>query len=260
MEPVVGIFQSREDAERAIQKLYALGIPNTRIGLLTPGMSESKVESSIPVTDAEPPGIGKALGATVGGAMGVAGGATVGAAVASLFVPGVGPVIAGGLIGAALLGAGGAATGLAAGEAVEEKLSDGLPHDELFLYEDALRHGKTVLVAFAEEPTSAEQARNALAEANAESVDAARETWWLGLRDAEAEHLKLKGGDFTQDEVSYRRGFEAALHPQSRGKSFSERQAYLSHAFGEVSSTESFRHGYDRGQAYQQKVTETRKV
>ncbi len=260
MESVVGIFNSRTDAERAIQKLYTLGIPNTRIGLLTPGTSNRRVESSIPITDAEPPGIGKAMGATVGGAMGVAGGATMGAAVASFLVPGVGPVIAGGLIGAAILGAGGAATGLAAGEVIEENLSDGLPHDELFVYEDALRRGKTVLLAFAEDSNSAEQAHNALKEAGAESVDAAREAWWLGLRDVEAEHHESKGGDFRQDEVTYRRGFEAALHPQSRGKSFSERQQHLSQSCGDVATTEAFKRGYDRGQAYQQKMTETRKT
>ncbi|HEY6118412.1 MAG TPA: hypothetical protein VIV66_00560 [Pyrinomonadaceae bacterium] len=260
MEPIVGIFDSRADAERAIQKLYALGIPNTRIGLLTPGTSEKRVESSIPITDAEPPGIGKAMGATVGGAMGVAGGATMGAAVASLLVPGVGPVIAGGLIGAALLGAGGAATGLAAGGAIEENLSEGLPHDEMFVYEDALRRGKTVLLAFAEESNSAEQAQNALKEAGAASVDAARESWWIGLRDAEAEHHQSKGGDFLQDEVTYRRGFEAALHPRSRGKSFSERQQHLTQSCGDVSTTEAFKRGYDRGQAYHKKMTETRKT
>src|ERR1700737_3470203 len=113
METVVGIFHLRAHAERAVQQLYGLGIPKNRIGFLTPGVDEKKIESSIPVTDAEPPGIGKALGATVGGAMGAAGGATMGVAVASLLVPGVGPVMALGLIGAAILGVGGAAAGLA---------------------------------------------------------------------------------------------------------------------------------------------------
>ena len=58
-----------------------------------------------------------------------------------MLIPGVGPVIAGGIIGAAILGVGGAATGAAAGAALERELADGLPHDELYLYEDALRKG-----------------------------------------------------------------------------------------------------------------------
>src|SRR5258705_5713131 len=136
METVEGIFHLRADAERALQQLYDLGIPKNRIGLLIPGISEKKVESSIPVTDAEPPGIGKALGATVGGAIGAAGGATMGVAIATLLVPGVGPVLALGLIGAAIMGVGGAAAGLAAGEALEDSLSEGLPPDELFVYDD----------------------------------------------------------------------------------------------------------------------------
>ena len=45
-----------------------------------------------------------AMGAAVGGAMGAAGGATLGLAVASLVMPGIGPVIAFGMVGAALLG------------------------------------------------------------------------------------------------------------------------------------------------------------
>jgi hypothetical protein len=61
METVVGIFRSRAGAEQAVKQLYAAGITHNRVGLLTPGTSEKKIESSVPVTDAEPPGIGKAL-------------------------------------------------------------------------------------------------------------------------------------------------------------------------------------------------------
>ncbi len=260
METIVGIFHSRADAERAVQLLYGLGIPNNRIGLLTPGVDEKKIGSSIPVTDAEPPGIGKALGATVGGAIGAAGGATVGAAVASLLVPGVGPVLALGLIGAAILGVGGAATGLAAGEALEEGLSEGLPHDELFVYEDALRKGHSVIVALASDEESAEKVRDVLTRTGAESVDAAEETWWLGLRDAESTHYEETGGDFQRDEASYRRGFKAALHPIRRGTSYAENEQDLREAYGEISNSDAFRKGYERGQAYQRNVTEIYKV
>ena len=81
----------------------------------------------------------------------------MGAAAASLLVPGVGPVIAAGLIGAALLGLGGAATGALAGDKIEDAMDEGLPHDELYVYEDALRRGHTVVIAFAEDD---EQARS----------------------------------------------------------------------------------------------------
>jgi hypothetical protein len=260
METIVGIFHSRADAEHAVQQLYGLGVSNNRIGLLTPGADEKKIGSSIPVTDAEPPGIGKALGATVGGAIGAAGGATMGVALASLLVPGVGPVLAFGLIGAAILGIGGAATGLAAGEALEEGLSEGLPHDELFVYEDALRKGHSVVVAVVPDEEAAEKVRDVLTRTGAESVDAAEENWWLGLRDAEATHYEETGGEFQRDEVSYRSGFKAALHPTRRGKSYADNQQDLNNAYGNDSKSDAFRHGYERGQAYQGNVTEIYKV
>ena len=192
-------------------QLHSLGIPNDRIALLTPGMNDERVESAVPTSDTEQPGMGKAMGGTVGGAMGVAGGATLGAAAASLLVPGVGPVIAGGILGAAVLGLGGTVTGMAAGEALEKELADGLPHDELYLYEDALRQGRSVVIAFLDEGGAIYGAQSALAGAGAESIDEARENWWIGLRDAEEAEYQTSGGNFQTDEASYRRGFEAAL-------------------------------------------------
>src|SRR5262245_55136338 len=132
METIAGIFDSRREAERAIQGLNSAGIPNDRIAFLTPGTT-TQPEFTVPHTDTEAPGMGKAMGGAVGGALGAAGGATLGAAATSLLVPGVGPVIAGGIIGAALLGVGGAATGVAAGAALERELAEGLSHDELFV-------------------------------------------------------------------------------------------------------------------------------
>ena len=260
METIVGIFRSRADAERAVQQLRNIGISNNRIGFLTPGSKERTVESSTPVTDAEPPGIGKALGATVGGALGAAGGATMGAALASLAVPGVGPVIAAGLVGAALLGTGGAAAGYVAGEKLEENLSEGLPHDELFVYEDSLRRGHSIVLALVDDDEVADRVRNIFRQANAESVDAAEEEWWLGLRDAEAASYAERGGDFHKDEVSYRRGFRAALHPKRRGRPYTENQQELSEMYADDSASEAFRRGYERGLVYQRNVVEIYKV
>jgi hypothetical protein len=200
--------------------------------------------------------MGKAMGGAVGGALGAAGGATLGAAAISLLVPGVGPVIAGGIIGAALLGVGGAATGMAAGAALEKELAVGLSHDELFVYEDALRKNRSVVVAFVEDEDARERVYNVLAQANAESIDAARESWWLGLRDTEEEHYLGEGGDFSSDEVSYRRGFEAALHPRRRSMPYAEASRELSESYPDVAQGDAFRQGYLRGQNYQQKLRE----
>ena len=207
METVSGIFQSRAQAEDAVRELHSLGIPNDRIALLTPGMSDARVESAVPTADSEQPGMGEALGGTVGGAMGVAGGATLGAAAASLLVPGVGPVIAGGILGAALLGAGGTAAGIAAA-AHSRRTVTGLPHDELYLYEAALRKGNSVVIALSRTKAPSTQPR---APWPAPVQPASMKLRGLvdRLRDAEETEYRKRGGDFA-DEANYRRGFERA--------------------------------------------------
>lgn len=245
METVAGIFPSREAAEKAVQQIHSLGIRNDRIALLTPGMDDARVDDEVPTSDTEQPGMGKAMGGAVGGAMGAAGGATLGAAAASLLVPGVGPVLAGAILGAAILGAGGAATGAAAGEAIEENLASGLPHDELYVYEDALTKGRSVVIAFVETDEARENAQKTLSNAGAESVDAAREDWWVGLRDAEETDYATTGRNFSSDEAEYRQGFEAALHKPEASAQAGQ-------------SSEAFRRGFERGEAYRKAVQKRR--
>ena len=250
MESIVGIFNSFADATRASAMLRSLGIPDRRIAVLSPGTSETEIENHIPTTDTEQPGVGTALGGTVGAALGVAGGLEAGVAAASLLVPGVGPVVALGILGAAILGVGGAAAGAAAGHALEDGIARGIPHDELFVYEDALRRGRSVVIAFAEDEAGAQQARTELSRAGAESVDAARDEWWIGLRDAEREHYSQQGRNFDVDEAKYRLGFEAAMRPDCRGKSCADMQDKLNERYGDDAAGDPFREGYNRGQHY----------
>ena len=91
-------------------------------------------------------------------------------------------------------------------------------------------------------------------------MDAAREEWWIGLRDAEAEHYTSRGGDFNLDEAKYRLGFEAALHPNRRGRSCDELLSGLKAKYGDVCATSAFREGYERGQRYQVYVFEAYKI
>ena len=256
METVAGIFRARADAERAVEGLRAAGLKDDHVSLLAPGASAEEVERAVPTTETEQPGMGSAVGGVVGSALGVAGGLHLGSAVASLFVPGVGPILAAGLAGAALFGAGGAAAGAAAGGAAEDSLAGGLPHDELFVYEDALRQGNTVVIAVADDAERAAAARGVLEASGAESVDAARERWWVGLRDAEEAAYTEEGGDFGVDEPTYRRGFEASLHPHARGKSYAEDSERLRSCYGKDCEAEPFRRGYERGRGYQSSFEE----
>jgi hypothetical protein len=244
MLTAAGIFESRRDAELATEQLRAVGFDPGKIMLLTPGSSDAQLES-VPTTEGEQPGMGKAIGAVAGGAVGLAAGATV----AGFLLPGVGPIIAIGL-GAAAFGAGGAVAGAATGGAIENMLTVGLPKDEIFLYEDALRKKRTVLIAVCEDETKIEQAREVMKNSGAQSIDLAREQWWTGLRSAEEAEYDVEGEDFKQKEEIYRRGFEAALEPELRGRPFDEVGDRVRARYPQICDEKSFRRGFERGQMY----------
>ena len=247
MKTVVGILNSRSDAESTVEGLRKTGIPIENISILTPDSSRDNL-SEVPTTETEQPGMGAALGGVVGGALGAAGGMGLGLAIASLLVPGVGGVLAIGLAGAALLGAGGAIGGATAGEAVEDSMARGLPIDEVFVYEDALRRGRSVVIAFAENDDQANVAREVLLAAGAESVDAARENWWVGIRDDEK--VSLSETSDSSQETAYRHGFETALHPSNRGKPYDKLVDSLKTTLPADYADDWFRRGYQRGQGY----------
>jgi hypothetical protein len=133
---------------------------------------------------------------------------------------------------------------------MEGNLSTGLPRDELFVYEDALRRGRIVLIVEADNDHDADIVRAALEASGAESIDAARETWWVGLRDEEAEAYRATGRDFAEDEPVYRRGFEAALLPFVRGRGYDLMLVELRRMYPDVCQADAFRCGFERGQAY----------
>lgn len=254
MQAVTGIFKSFEQAQKSAQEITAAGFSDEHINFLTPGASAAKIDS-IPSTHGEQPGMGKAVGGVVGAATGTAAGAPLGLSLASAIVPGVGPAIAIGLAASALLGIGGAIGGAAVGGSLENALTEGLPKDEIFVYEDALKQGRTVLFVFADNSDQAELAREIFARNGAESVDAAREQWWVGMRDAEQEHYTREGQDFFQDEKEYRLGFEAALHLQARGSSYDEASGYLRSIHPDIYRKGSFRRGYERGHRHYRSLT-----
>jgi hypothetical protein len=253
MEAIAGVFRSRDAATRAAEQLRRAGFPADNVNLLLPGASEEQIHS-IPVSETEQPGLGGALGGLVGGGLGVAGGLQLGTAVASAVIPGVGPVVAIGLAAAALFGAGGAVAGAKIGMAAEHKTTEGLPADELFFYEDALRQGRSVVVALVNSKAEAQRAQEALANAGAESLDAARDAWWIGLRDAEREHYTSLGRDFDRDHDAYRTGFQAALERSLRGMSAEETERILEARYPAIRNSEAFRTGFDRGRIYRERV------
>jgi hypothetical protein len=244
MRTVAGIFASRKAAEAAWAQLRSKGFTEDNLILLTPGGARSEI-GAVPAEEGEQPGMGKALGGVVGGAIGLA----AGAALANIFLPGVGPVVALGL-GAAGVGA---ATGASGGGALEQMLTKGLPKDEIFFYEDALRDGRSVVIALSQDESSIASGRGIIEGAGAESIDAAREKWWIGLRDAEQTEYSEPGEAFERVEKLYRRGFEAAQEPELRGKTVAEARDFLQQRYPTIMEEEPFRRGYARGQIYASK-------
>ena len=242
MKTLVGIFTAQVAAATAYRELRSLGIHGEGLIVLTPGASLQQLEG-VPAEEGEQPGMGKVLGGVIGGAFGLA----AGAALANLVLPGVGPVIAIGLT-AGSLGLGGAAAGAAGGGALENLLTRGLPKDEIFFYEDALRQGRTVIIIVSDDDDLLSQGRQIMENNGAESLDAAREKWWIGLRDSEK--TEYVGPAENHDERLYRLGFEAALDPDLRGKAFADATGTLAERFPRIYQEESFARGYHGAQRY----------
>ena len=199
MRALTGIFRSLADGFAAARRLDPV-IGADQVKLLTPESTRAEVKE-VPTTDDMSP-VGAPMGATLGGALGIA---------AAVLIPGIGEVTALGVAAAALFAAAGGFIGWKAGDAADRALSGGLPADEVYLYEDALRQGRTVLVALVEDADKESLVRSILSLCGAESIDAARERWWIGLRDSEFEHYGRDAANSDAHERLYRYGFTAGL-------------------------------------------------
>ena len=139
--------------------------------------------------------------------------------------------------------------------------AEGLPEDQLFVYEDALRRGCSVLVVSAGDESAASVVRKLLEREGAVPIEAAREKWWDGVRGAEREHYSPGGEKFNQDEKFYRLGFEAALHAKYPCKEYdqilSEMQADLEEVqqrYAGLAVEGPFVRGFERGRNYYQEL------
>src|SRR6202049_949452 len=124
METISGVFATRIAAERAVQDASKAGIPADKITLLTPGSVDhlDKEVSSVPADTTEQPGMGKAIGALLGGGAGITGGSLL-----IDLIPGVQPITAIGVLGGGMTGAAGATVGAAVGDKMEKSTIEGLP-------------------------------------------------------------------------------------------------------------------------------------
>ena len=141
METAIGVFSSRDHAERAVKELRERGVPEESVVFLTRSENEAKT-------------IAKELGAFVGGFVGGAAGLTTGVVAATLLLPGIGTVFALGIGAAALLtGAGaGAGAGSAVGSAATHEADAPTPTraeksaEDAAFFQEVLKEGRSLIV------------------------------------------------------------------------------------------------------------------
>ena len=138
METAIGVFDSRDQAEKAVKELRVRGVPDNSIVFMSRLQTDTNSSA-------------KEFGAYIGGIEGGAAEMTTGPATASTLLPGLGPVFALGFGAAALLGVAGASAGAKAGEAsahdeeppaVESAQSSG----DVAFFRHALAEGRSIIV------------------------------------------------------------------------------------------------------------------
>ncbi|HEY3081924.1 MAG TPA: hypothetical protein VGM69_18695 [Chloroflexota bacterium] len=127
---VVGVFEDRSQADRAVEELRRLGFRDDQIGYAVRGTEGAADTVETGKTAA---GEGLATGAVIGGLVGAA---------AALLIPGIGPVVAGGVLASVL---GGAAVGAAAGGILGALVGMGIPEQEASYYESEFQAGRVLV-------------------------------------------------------------------------------------------------------------------
>jgi len=179
MQSVAGIFRSRTAAEEAVNALVNHGVPQASIIFLTAESPAAEIRSeqeldTIPTTDAEADGMGTAVGVLMGGGVGATAGWAAGEAIASLLIPGVGPIIAVGVGAAALLGLGGAIAGAEIGGTAEHDMDTGVPKDDVAVYHELLKQGRSLVIASVRDEKLAGTAKQVMRERRGEDIEHAR--------------------------------------------------------------------------------------
>ena len=128
MRTISGLFDSRDQADAAVDALGDAGIASGDISLVRPGADDDN--------DAVE---GAGVGAAVGGVLG---------ALAAFAIPGIGPVVGAGWLAATLTGA---AAGGVAGGLIGALADAGIDEADAHVYAEGVRRGGTLVTARVEE-------------------------------------------------------------------------------------------------------------
>jgi hypothetical protein len=162
-----GIYKTRAQAERAVDRLLAAGFTNNDISVLLADNTSSKEFAHEKNTKApEGTATGVATGGVVGGTLGLLAG------IGALAIPGVGPLIAAGPIMGALagLGVGGAVGGL-----IGALVGMGIPEYEAKRYEGRIKEGGILLSVHCDTSEEVSRAKDILKQTGAEDIASAGE-------------------------------------------------------------------------------------
>jgi hypothetical protein len=179
---VVGLVNSRAEADNVVSALESAGVSRNDISALFPdktGTRDFAVEKNTKAPE------GAAAGAGAGGAIG----GTVGllAGIGALAIPGLGPFIAAGPLMAALSGA---AAGAAIGGLTGALVGMGIPELEAKAYEGKISGGQILLAVHVEDDVQRTRAKSVLEKAGARDIAVAGEH---SVPDSRPEHGKPAG-------------------------------------------------------------------
>ena len=143
---IVGVFDDRLQADRAIDELRGAGFSDAQIGVaMRYDAGSATMGDAADAVDTGETNAG--TGAVTGVVAGLGLGALAGLGVLSGIIPVVGPAIAGGTLGVILSNA---AVGAGVGGLVGALVGAGIPEDEARYYHDEFEAGRTIVTVQAE--------------------------------------------------------------------------------------------------------------
>jgi hypothetical protein len=139
-----GLYTDVTTAEQGVRRFRDAGYPGERIGVVSRDPDAKEMAEDAGANAAG----GAATGAVAGGVLGGLTGLLVG--IGALAIPGIGPVVAGGVLATAFgIGGGtavaGAGIGAAAGGLIGALTGLGFSHDEASYYDEGVRGGRTLV-------------------------------------------------------------------------------------------------------------------
>jgi len=191
---VVGLFDSMQDAQGAVQELRNGGFSANDISIVANNASGQYSTSDGGGSEAAE---GAGAGATGGAILGGLGGLLVG--LGALAIPGIGPVVAAGTLATALgTTAVGAGLGAAAGGLVGALVGAGIPEEDAGVYAEGVRRGGALVTVQAETDSDADRAADILDRYNVVDIDERSSNYrsggWSGYDANAGEYDRSMGG------------------------------------------------------------------